>query len=113
MHEMSLCEGVLKILEQNACTQGYRRVKTVWLEIGVLSCVEPEAMRFSFDLVMDGSLAEGATLEIVRMPGEAWCMQCARTVKVNQRYDACPDCGGYQLQVTTGDEMRIKELEVE
>ncbi len=113
MHEMSLCEGVLQVLEQNARSQGYARVKTVWLEIGGLSGVEPEAMRFSFDVVTRGSLADGAKLEIVALAGEAWCMPCAKTVTVQQRYDACPDCGSYQLQVTAGDEMRIKELEVE
>ena len=113
MHEMSLCEGVLQVLEQNARTQGYERVKTVWLEIGGLSGVEPEAIRFSFDVVTRGSLADGAALEIVELPGEAWCMQCAKTVIVKQRFDSCPDCGSYQLQVTAGDEMRIRELEVE
>jgi len=113
MHEMSLCEGVLQVLQDNARSQGYSRVKTVWLEIGCLSGVEVEAMRFSFDLVMKGSLAEAAKLEIIRIPGAAWCMQCGRTVPVTERYDACPDCGGYQLQVTAGDEMRIKELEVD
>lgn len=113
MHEMSLCEGVLQVLEQNARTQGYARVKTVWLEIGALSGVEPEAMRFSFDVVVKDTLADGAALEIVETPAEAWCMQCANAVIVKQRFDACPDCGGYQLQVTAGDEMRIRELEVE
>lgn len=52
-------------------------------------------------------------LEIIDVPGEAWCMQCAKTVRVKQRYDPCPHCESYQLQVSTGDEMRIKELEVE
>jgi len=113
MHEMSLCEGILQILEDNARKQGYRRVKTVRLEIGGLAGVEVEAMRFGFEAVMQGTLAEGASLEITEPPGEAWCMQCARTVPVKQRFDACPECGSYQLQVTGGDEMRIKELEVE
>ena len=58
-------------------------------------------------------LAEGARLEIVELPGQAWCMQCAKTVRVQQRFHACPDCGGRQLQVTGGEEMRIKELEVD
>ena len=113
MHEMSLCEGVLQVLEENAHTQGYRKVKTVWLEIGALSGVETEAMRFGFDAVMRGTLAEGATLEIIHKPGSAWCMQCTKTVPVSQRFDACPECGSYQLQVNGGEEMRIKELEVE
>lgn len=113
MHEMSLCEGVLQALQENAQREGYNRVKTVWLEIGELAGVEKEAMRFSFDVVKKGSLAEEAMLEIIDVPGEAWCMQCAKTVRVKQRYDPCPHCESYQLQVSTGDEMRIKELEVE
>ncbi len=113
MHEMSLCEGVLQILEENARSQGFDRVKTVWLEIGGLSGVEIDAMRFSFDVVTRGTLADEARLEILEVPGEAWCMQCGGTVPVKQRFDACPDCGSYQLQVTGGEEMKIKELEVE
>ncbi|MCB1761633.1 MAG: hydrogenase maturation nickel metallochaperone HypA [Gammaproteobacteria bacterium] len=113
MHEMSLCESILQVIEQSAANQGFTRVKTVWLEIGVLAAVELEAMRFGFDVVTRGSLADGAKLEIVELPGEAWCMRCAKTVRVKQRFDDCPDCGGYQLQLTSGEEMRIKELEVE
>jgi len=113
MHEMSLCEGVLQVLQAHAAKQGFQRVKTVWLEIGSLAGVEVEAMRFGFEVVMRGTLADGARLEIIERPGEAWCLSCARTVPVAQRFDACPDCGSYQLQVTAGDEMRIKELEVE
>jgi len=113
MHEMSLCEGVLQVLEDGARIQGFKKIKTVWLEIGALACVEPEAMRFCFDVVANGTLAEGSSLEIVEIPAKAWCMVCAKLVAIKQRYDACPDCGGFQLQVSGGDEMRIKELEVE
>ncbi len=113
MHELSLCESVLQILEENAKSQGFERVKTVWLEIGGLSGAEPEAMRFCFDAVTRDTLADHARLEIIEAPGQAWCMQCAKTVQVRRRFDQCPDCGSYQLQVTGGEEMRIKELEVE
>lgn len=113
MHEMSLCEGVLQILEDHARSQGFEKVRTVWLEIGGLSGVEPEAMRFCFDAVMRDTLAHQARLEIIALPGQAWCMHCAKAVQVQQRFDPCPDCASYQLQITGGDEMRIKELEVE
>ena len=113
MHEMSLCEGVLQILEEQARVQQFERVKTVWLEIGALSSVEVEAMRFSFDVVMQGSLADGAKLEIIDVPGQAWCMQCMKPVTIKQRFDACSDCGSHQLQITGGEEMMIKELEVD
>ncbi|MCP3867029.1 MAG: hydrogenase maturation nickel metallochaperone HypA [Gammaproteobacteria bacterium] len=112
MHEMSLCESVLQILEDNGRRRGFEKVNVVWLEIGRLSGVEIEAMRFSFDAVTRGTLADHARLEIIQVPGEAWCMPCGKTVTVEQRFDACPLCGSYQLQVTGGEEMRIKELEV-
>ncbi|MEJ2423859.1 MAG: hydrogenase maturation nickel metallochaperone HypA [Candidatus Thiodiazotropha sp.] len=113
MHEMSLCESVIQILQDNAVSQGFKRVKTVWLEIGELSGVEVEAMRFGFEVVSRGTLADQAALEIIESPGTAWCMQCGKSVRVRQRFDACPECGSYQLQINGGEEMRIKELEVE
>ncbi len=113
MHEMSLCEGVLQVLESEAQKQGFEKVKSVWLEIGDLAGVEIEAMEFCFDAVTRNSLADGAQLNIINVPGLAWCMQCSKNVSVKQRFDECPDCGSFQLQVTSGEEMRIKELEVE
>jgi hydrogenase nickel incorporation protein HypA/HybF len=113
MHEMSLCEGIRKIVEEQALSQAFRRVKRIWLEIGALAGVEKEALSFGFDVVMKNSPAEGSALEIIEIPGEAWCFQCMKTVPVRQRFDACPQCNAYTLQVTAGDEMRVKEMEVE
>lgn len=113
MHEMSLAEGMLQIIEDSARANGFTGVKTVWLEIGQLAGVEAEALRFCFDAVTRGSVAEGACLEIVETPGEGRCLSCNRQVAVSERYDACPECGGFPVEVTGGTEMRIKELEVE
>lgn len=113
MHEMSICEGILQVMEEQAEQQNFSRVKRVWLEIGPLSGVELEALRFGFDVVTRNSLAEHAELEIIETPGEAWCLECSKTVPVRQRFDSCPECDSYQLQVTSGEELRIKELEVE
>ena len=113
MHEMSLCESVLQLVEEAAAKQQVSKVKWLQLEIGALAGVEVEAMRFCFDVVASNSVLDGATLDIVQPAGKAWCMQCAKTIEVKERYQPCPDCGGYQLQVTGGDEMRVKELEVE
>ena len=113
MHEMSLAEGVLQIIEDAARSQGFVRVKTVILEIGQLAAVESEAIRFCFDAVTHGSIAEGARLEIIDVPGQGWCMKCAATVPVTEQYGVCPACGSHQVQPTGGTEMRVKELEVE
>ena len=113
MHEMSLAEGVLQLIEDAARKDQFSKVTTVWLEIGQLSGVEPEAMAFCFDAVTRNSVAAGARLEIIALPGVGWCMACAKSVPMNEVFGECPQCGGYQLQVTGGTEMRVKELEVE
>ncbi len=114
MHEMSLTEGVVRILEEQAATHGFSRIKTVWLEIGELSTVVPDSMEFCFGAVAAGNpLTKDARLEIIRVPGTAWCMDCSASVEIATRTDPCPRCGGYQVTVTAGTEMRIKEVEVE
>jgi len=113
MHEMSLCEGVVQLIEEQAGKQGFSRVRTVWLEIGALAGVELEAMRFSFDAVARETVAAGAHLEIIPVAGRATCPACKHTVEIEARFDACPDCGHYPLDIIAGEEMRISELEVQ
>jgi hydrogenase nickel incorporation protein HypA/HybF len=113
MHEMSLAESVLQAMEDAARAQHFHKVLAVRLEIGALSGVEPEAMRFCFDAVVRDSLAQGAQLEIIELPGTGWCMACAKTVPMREVFGECPECGSVQMQVTGGTEMRIKDLEVE
>ena len=113
MHEMSLAESVREIVEEGARASGALRVTAVRLEIGKLAQVEIEAMRFAFDVVKRGSLADTARLEIVEIDGIAWCMPCSETVALVQRGDACPHCGSYQLQVSGGDRMRVMDIEIE
>ncbi len=43
----------------------------------------------------------------------AWCFSCEEAVSIGDRHSVCPNCGSHHLQVTGGDELRIKELEVD
>ncbi len=113
MHEMTLAESVLQIVENAARREGLRRVRTVRLEIGQLSSIEPEAMRFCFDAVARDSVAEGALLEIVTTAGAAWCTACAAPVALAELGAPCPRCGSYRLRLTEGTGMRVMEVEAE
>lgn len=113
MHEISLCEGIVRILEQEARRQKFHKINRVRLEVGALAIVEIEALRFGFDVVSHGTLAEGADLVIIEKPAAAWCLMCMQPVKIQQRYDPCPRCGAYKLQITAGEDLKIKDLEVE
>ncbi len=113
MHEMALTESVVAIVEETARREKKVRVRAVVLEIGALACAEPEAMRFCFEVVSRGTPAEGARLEIVLVPGSGWCFDCERTVALAERFSPCPVCGHSRVQMTSGDELRVREMEVE
>jgi hydrogenase nickel incorporation protein HypA/HybF len=113
MHELSLCESTLQIIERQAQQHNVNRVTAVWLEIGALSCVEESAIRFSFDLVCKGTVADGCKLHIITKPAKAWCWDCSKEVEVSEHAQGCPNCGGHSLRIDAGDTVQIKELEVE
>lgn len=113
MHEMSLAESVLQIIEDSSRSQNFQRVHRVVLEIGKLSAVEPDAMRFCFDVVMRGTLAEGAQLEIIETPGAGICLSCGIVTIMEDQYGICTHCGSPQLKITSGNQMRVKDLAVE
>ena len=112
MHEVALAEGVLRLIEEVARANGAARIRTVWVELGALAHVEPEALAFCFDAVTRGSVAEGAKLEIARPAGAAWCMPCGARVALARLGDACPRCGSHQLEVVAGEEMRVTEIAI-
>lgn len=114
MHEMSLMQSVMDVIEDSARTQGFSKMQKLVLEIGALSSVDAEALRFAFEAIKNSTaLTKGSVLEIIAIPGQAFCMNCGKSIEIGQRYDDCPLCGGERIQVTGGEDMRIKELEVE
>lgn len=112
LHELSLTENVLQIIEDAAEHQKFSRVKTVWLEIGLLACVQQESLRFYFDAITRDTVAHQAQLIVIQVAGLGWCEQCTCEVPLTTRYDPCPHCGQYGLKIIHGEEMRVKEIEV-
>jgi hydrogenase nickel incorporation protein HypA/HybF len=113
MHEMSLIESIVALVEDERRKQQFSRVRTIRLTVGVLGHAEPEALRFCFDAVTRGTIADGARLEIEQVLGEGWCSSCRRTVSLRERFAACPLCGDTEVTMTAGGELRLSELEVE
>ncbi|APO70090.1 hydrogenase nickel incorporation protein HypA (plasmid) [Rhizobium gallicum] len=112
MHEMSLMESVIEIVCETARQNGASTVRSVRLDVGVLSHVNPDALVFCYEAVRHGTIAENAALEINRIGGEGWCLDCGKTVALGERFGACPDCGRHRVQMTAGDELKIRDMEV-
>ncbi len=113
MHELSLLEGMVQGLQAEARREGFTRVHQVRLEVGRLSGAEPEALRFAFGPATEGTLAEGADLVILLVPGTGLCRACGAEVEIEARFDPCPACGEGFVDVTGGTELRIKDLDVD
>ncbi len=113
MHEMSLAEDMLEIIKACSVEQEFSRVKTVWIEVGSLSHVEPAALLFCFEAVSQNTLAENAHLSIAVITGVGSCNRCSKTFEYLQLYDPCPYCASYSVEVVEGKQMKIKNLEVE
>jgi hydrogenase nickel incorporation protein HypA/HybF len=114
MHEISLAEEILHIIEDTAQRESFTQVKAIWLEIGQLSCVETESLCFCLNSIINKhGITQYAQLKIIEIPGHGWCHTCRSKVPLTTLYDTCPQCGSYGLKVTDGNTVRIKELEVE
>lgn len=113
MHEASLAGGVLQLVEDTARREGFSRLLVLRLEAGQLAGVDTRALRFALDSLAPGTVLDGARFDIEEPAGQAWCMACSLTVAIAQRGDACPGCGGYQLQPNGGMELRVLDMEVE
>ncbi|MBV1700759.1 MAG: hydrogenase maturation nickel metallochaperone HypA [Hyphomicrobiales bacterium] len=112
MHEMALIESVVEIAEEVARQNGARRIIRLRLDIGELSIAEPDALTFCFAAVTQGTMAQDAELEICRVAGRGWCLDCATEIAMSQRFGTCPICGSHQVQVTGGDDLKIKDIEI-
>jgi hydrogenase nickel incorporation protein HypA/HybF len=110
MHEMSITQGIIDICENYA---GGRRVLSVDVEIGELSSVVPDAIEFCFEACSQGTLLEGARINIIRIPGRGQCLDCGGDTPLAALFGACQRCGGYQVKIVAGEEMRVREIEVD
>jgi len=110
VHELSIVQGVVEICESAAAG---KRVLAVVMEIGALSNVMPDAIEFCFEACTKETLLDGARLVIDRIPGKVHCRKCAAEFTVKAYYEKCPVCGGYKVDILSGEELRVKEMEVE
>lgn len=110
MHELGITQNIVAIVAEHA--QGVS-VKRVTLEVGQLSAIMADAIRFCFDICCQGTVLEGATLEIIELPGVGKCRECGTEITLSQPFGSCDHCGNIKLDIIQGQELKIKEMEVD
>lgn len=110
MHEMAITQSVVDICLEHSAG---KRVLSVTMEIGALSGVVPEAVEFCFAACSQETLLEGARLEIITIDGVGRCRACGSGFARKSLFDACPACGSYGVEQVAGEELRVRDLEIE
>ena len=113
MHEGALTEDLFEHVLIHAKEANARRVTRVKVTIGALSDATPDSIKFYFDALAPGTLAEGAALEFESAPGAAHCSACDKEFEIAELYAACPQCGAFPLKITRGNGVYLSSLEVE
>lgn len=108
MHELSITESVVAAVSDRLSGE---RVEVVTLEVGRLSGVVADSVRFCFDLCTEGTPLAGASLDIIDIPGRAHCRSCDATFEMTDLIPLCA-CGSTDLQILSGEELRIKNVTV-
>ncbi len=108
MHEMSYCEGVLEAVEKRAAG---REVARIGVRIGAIHRIVADAFEQSFQIAAMGSVAEGATTEVVVLPVHGHCMDCRADFHSADPSPACSSCGSFDVAVEGGDEVVLEWLQ--
>ena len=111
MHEVSIMTEALRLATDAAQAAGATRVRKLRLRIGSLSGVVPDSLRFAFDVVCHGTMAEGATLEIEVVPAACWCATCQAEFECDSFFNECPRCHDVSGELRRGREMEIADVE--
>ncbi len=110
MHELALAECVIDSVLRHAAG---RRVKHVQLQVGRLRAVVPDALEFNWELVAQGTPAEGAALGIEIVEAVGRCRACGVEGAQPEFPLRCAACGALDVEVVSGEELLIDWLEVE
>ena len=113
MHEVGIMASAMDTVLAQARSHGASRVHLIVLRIGALSGVQPEALRFAFDVVAKGTPADGATLEIDMVPARARCPDCDLEFEPDSGFIfTCPKCSRICGELSAGRELELARIEV-
>jgi hydrogenase nickel incorporation protein HypA/HybF len=113
MHEVAIMTEAVRMAVESAVAAGARRVTMLKLRVGALSGVVPEAMRFAWDLVRQGTMLADARLEIESVAARCWCATCQAEFESKDFFSECPRCQGVSGELRQGRELDIAAVEME
>jgi len=113
MHEMGIALEIVEIATASIPPQlKGARIERVNLEVGKLSAIVPESLRFCFDVAAKETPLDGAELAIEEIPVQARCNDCQAEWTVTGPAFTCEACGSGKIDILSGRELDIKYIEI-
>ncbi len=113
MHELAVTESILKIALEHAEKARAGRITDLYIVVGQLSSIVDDSVQFYWNMVSDGTAAQGASLHFRRVPTELLCLDCSTRYTPTHDDLACPKCGGIHVKVVAGEEFYLEAIDVE
>jgi hydrogenase nickel incorporation protein HypA/HybF len=110
MHEMSIAESIIEIVEKEAGKARVKSVEEVELEIGFLAGIEYESLSFALKVLAPGSILQGTNIVIHKPPGLARCKDCDHEFSTDNAINICPECQSYGCNIIRGKELRVSSI---
>lgn len=112
MHEFSICQGLIRLLEDIALQHHACTINLICLRIGPLCGVEPQLLAQAFPLASLGTVADGAVMRTELSPVRVKCLLCGQESNTPVNNLSCQQCGCWQTQLLSGDELILIRVEL-
>ena len=109
MHELGLCQAIVDAVEQGA--HG-RQVLRVRIRVGAQHRCSPEEFEHAFALIAEGTVAAGATVDMVVTPARVICESCGFDGENGSVIGLCPRCGSPSVDIHGGDELTVESMQL-
>ncbi len=113
MHELSVCQSMLDIVGRTMQEHPGAKLRTIRLDIGKGSTIEPILLKDAFEILADKGPFAGVTLDINVIPIGGSCRACGKSFTYKEMALGCPECGSTDIVIEAGMELDIRELEID
>lgn len=113
MHEMSIAQNMINIIEDEMRSHNAKVLRAVRVNIGRFSSIVPEALSFCFEIMTKDTDMDGARLVIDIIPLTGRCVSCDKEFEIPDYSLLCPFCGGAKVDIISGQELSVVDIEVD
>ena len=113
MHELSVCQALVRQIDDIAHAERALRITQVVVRIGPLSGVEPQLLLQAYTVASAGTAAATAKLVLETQPIRVACESCGAESEETANRLSCGVCGDYHTRLLSGDELLLAHVELE